>query len=144
MNKQRIIPSLWIPAPADEVVSYYKNIFKKDIEINTDKELDNTPSGKTTIFTMTIRGFIFRVMCTGPNEDFTDAVSFELNCKDQDEIDYFWDALTKDGEESMCGWCRDKYGVRWQIVPENLDKLINSDTAFDIMLKQKKIIISNF
>lgn len=143
-NSQYITPNLWIPATAEEVTEYYSEIFKDEVSFSIDQQLSNSPSGKTTILTMIIKDFRFRVMCTGPHEDFTDAVSFELPCEDQEEIDYYWSALTKDGEESMCGWCRDKFGVRWQIVPQNMQELMLTDDDFKIMLQQKKIVIADF
>jgi predicted 3-demethylubiquinone-9 3-methyltransferase (glyoxalase superfamily) len=72
-------------------------------------------------------------------------VSLLINCKDQDEIDYYWEKLTTDGgEESVCGWLKDKYGVNWQVTPANVEELIKKPGAFKIMMRQKKIIIAEY
>ncbi len=138
-----ITPFLWITAPASEVRNYYKSIFKEEADIDeVNESFDDTPGGKVDIFTMTLKGQDFRVMCTGAHDEFTDAISFELPCKDQTEIDYYWEAITAEGEESQCGWCRDKYGVRWQVVPEN-SELFANPAAVQAMLGMKKLIIED-
>jgi len=69
---------------------------------------------------------------------FNDALAFAINCKDQIEIDQFWNYFTKEGEEVQCGWCKDKFGLRWQVLPENLGALMSKPNAFEIMMHQKK------
>ena len=73
-----------------------------------------------------------------------DAISFMINCEDQKEIDKYWDYFTQDGEESQCGWCIDKYGLRWQVLPKNLDELMNLPNSFKVMMGQKKIVIEEY
>ncbi len=76
---------------------------------------------------------------------FNEGVSLSISCKDQDEIDYYWEKLTADGgEESVCGWLKDKYGVIWQVVPANMEELMKRSNAFKIMMQQKKIIIAEY
>ena len=82
----------------------------------------------------------------GPQFTFDEAVSFQINCADQDEVDYFWDRLTADGgQESMCGWCKDKFGVSWQVVPEGMDAVFSdpdpeaAQRAMQAMLQMKKL-----
>ena len=89
-------------------------------------------------------------MNAGPQFKFNEAVSMSVNCEDQAEVDYFWNALTADGgEESMCSWCKDKYGLSWQIVPKQLGELMGdpdpakSKRVMDAMLKMKKIIVAD-
>jgi len=86
----------------------------------------------------------------GPQFKFNEAISMFVNCEDQEEVDYFWNALTADGgEESMCGWLKDKYGLSWQIVPKQLGELMGdpdpekSKRVMDAMLKMQKIIVAD-
>jgi predicted 3-demethylubiquinone-9 3-methyltransferase (glyoxalase superfamily) len=140
----KIAPFIWIPNDAKEVRDYYASIFGENFFVHDgDEKFENTPSGGIVVFTMTIHDQLFRVMCTElPHDDFTDSVSFELNCKDQAEVDKYWDALTREGEESQCGWCRDKYGVRWQVVPENISELVSTPDQMQVMMEMQKLIIS--
>ena len=73
-----------------------------------------------------------------------DAVSFMINCEDQNEIDIYWNYFTREGKESQCGWCIDKYGLRWQVLPKNLDELMSKPNSFKIMMNQKKIVIEEY
>ncbi|MCA9388207.1 VOC family protein [Candidatus Berkelbacteria bacterium] len=142
--EQRITPSLWIAASAKEVADYYQGIFKAESTVSDDASFDETPSGETQIFNMNLKGLALQVMCTGKHDDFTDAVSFVLPCRDQAEIDYFWNAFTNEGKASRCGWCQDKYGVRWQVIPENLGELMSRPGGMETMLKQGKIIVDEY
>ena len=96
-----------------------------------------------------LNGQFFMGLNGGSNFKFTEAVSFVINCKDQAEVDYYWNALTANGgEEGSCGWCKDKFGLSWQVVPVEYFDLINSDDpkvrdkAMRNTLKQKKLILS--
>ena len=98
---------------------------------------------------MEINGIEFNILAAGPFFKFNESVSFVINCKDQAEVDYYWSALTANGgEESSCGWCKDKYGLSWQVVPIEYFDLINNDDpkvrekAMKNTLKQKKLILS--
>lgn len=75
---------------------------------------------------------------------FNDAMSFAINCKDQNEIDKYWEYFIHKGKEVQCGWCIDKFGLRWQVLPENLGALMSKSHSFDIMMKQKKTIIEAY
>jgi predicted 3-demethylubiquinone-9 3-methyltransferase (glyoxalase superfamily) len=84
-------------------------------------------------------------MCTEiEHNSLNDAVSFMINCDDQNEIDHFWDYFTKEGKASQCGWCIDKYGLRWQIIPKSLGTLMSKPNSFEVMMKQTKIIIEEY
>ena len=96
-----------------------------------------------------IAGMELRILAAGPFQKFNESVSLVINTKDQAETDYYWNALTKNGgQESSCGWCKDKYGLSWQVVPVEYFDLINSDDpkvrdkAMKNTLKQKKLILS--
>jgi predicted 3-demethylubiquinone-9 3-methyltransferase (glyoxalase superfamily) len=150
--KQKIIPSLWVETTdAKAVVDYYLSIFK-DGKMKDHRKYKNPPEaggGNFETAIMEINGLEFSILAAGPYFKFNESVSFVINCKDQAEVDYYWNALTTNGgEEGSCGWCKDKYGLSWQVVPVEYFDLINSDDpkvrdkAMKNTLKQKKIILS--
>lgn len=138
---------------AEEAANFYINIFEnskiKDISIVKDENIDNRendPSAKVVNYELDGLS-----LCNMENDyespfNFDEAFSFIINCKNQEEIDYFWDKLIEGGgSESMCGWCKDKFGVSWQVAPENMDRLMSqNEENFKIMMTQKKIIISEY
>ncbi|WP_255069112.1 VOC family protein [Lacihabitans sp. LS3-19] len=149
---QKITPSLWVETKdAKAVVDYYLSIFK-DGKLKEHRKYKNPPEAGGEDFEtaiMEINGIEFNILAAGPFFKFNESVSFVINCKDQAEVDYYWDALTANGgEESSCGWCKDKYGLSWQVVPVEYFDLINSDDpkvrekAMKNTLKQKKLILS--
>lgn len=155
MISQKITPCLWVDKDAKAVVDYYLSIFK-DGKLKEYHEYKNPPEataqgGKDTFETavMEINGLEFSILAAGPYFKFNESVSFVINCKDQAEVDYYWDALTANGgQEGSCGWCKDKYGLSWQVVPVEYFDLINSEDAavrekaMQNTLKQKKLILS--
>lgn len=133
---REIYPCLWFNTEAAEAAEYYCSIFENS------KILSSNPI--VTMFEL--NGKTFMALNGGPNFIFNEAVSFVVNCKDQQEINHYWDSLTANGGvESMCGWCKDKYGVSWQIVPEILGSLMSDkDKGPKVMqafLKMKKFDI---
>ena len=155
MIKQKITPSLWVDKDAKAVVDYYLSIFK-DGKMKEYRQYKNPPEAKEQggqdsfeTAVMEIGDIEFNILAAGPYFKFNESVSFVINCKDQAEVDYYWNALTaKGGQESSCGWCKDKYGLSWQVVPVEYFDLINSDDpkvrekAMKNTLKQKKLILS--
>lgn len=91
-----------------------------------------------------LAGQRFVAINAGPEFTFTEAVSFAVFCKDQAEIDYFWDRLSADPASEQCGWCKDRYGLSWQIVPENMDEYMLRPGAYAKMMEMKKIVIADF
>jgi predicted 3-demethylubiquinone-9 3-methyltransferase (glyoxalase superfamily) len=148
MNQNKIIPSLWFNTDGgniSEVVEYYKNIFGSDLEEESIVPLGETPSGNTEISEVKIFGQKYFLMSTEKEHHlFNDALAFTINCKGQKEIDKFWSYFTRDGEESQCGWCIDKYGLRWQVLPENFGELMNKPNSREVMMSQKKIVIEAY
>jgi len=148
MNHNKIIPSLWFSADSgniSKIVEYYKNIFGNNFEEGDIISLGRTPSGNTELCEVKIFGQKYSLLNTEKeHHPFNDASTFTINCEDQQEIDKYWNYFTHDGEESQCGWCIDKYGLRWQVVPENLKELMNKPNAWEIMSKQKKIVIGEY
>lgn len=149
---QKITPSLWVETTdAKAVVDYYLSIFK-DGKLKDHRKYKNPPEaggGDFETAIMEINGVEFNILAAGPYFKFNESVSFVINCKDQEEVDYYWNALTANGgQESACGWCKDKYGLSWQVVPVEYFDLINNedpkvrDKAMQNTLKQKKIILS--
>jgi predicted 3-demethylubiquinone-9 3-methyltransferase (glyoxalase superfamily) len=149
---QKITPSLWIETTdAKAAAAYYLSIFK-DGKLKDNRKYKNPPEaggGDFETAIIEINGVEFNILAAGPFFKFNESVSFVINCKDQAEVDYYWNALTANGgQESACGWCKDKYGLSWQVVPLEYFDLINSDDpkirdkAMKNTLKQKKIILS--
>ncbi len=148
MNTNKIIPCLWFNADGgtiSKIVEYYKTIFGTDFKEGAIIPLGETPSGHTEMCEVQIFGQKYSLMSTAEgHHPLNDAISFAINCKDQNEIDKHWDYFTHEGEESQCGWCIDKYGLRWQVIPENMEELMNKPNAFEVMMKQTKIIIEEY
>ena len=151
MPNQKITPCLWIEKDAKKAVRYYLSVFKRGklISYKAYKNAGN-PGGNFDVAEMEVLGMRFQILAAGPLFKFNEAVSFSLRCKDQAEVDYYWNALTaKGGSEGPCGWCKDKYGLSWQVIPEQLFKLerhkdkAKGKYAFTAMLKMKKIIIAD-
>lgn len=149
---QKITPCLWVETTdAKAVTDYYLSIFK-DGKIKEHRKYKNPPEAGGTNFEtaiLNIGDIELNILAAGPYFKFNESVSFVINCKDQAEVDYYWNALTANGGlESSCGWCKDKYGLSWQVVPVEYFDLINSDDpivrdkAMKNTLKQKKIILS--
>lgn len=152
MIKQKITPCLWVETKdAKAVADYYLSIFK-DGNLKEHRKYKNPPEaggGDFETAIIEIADMELSILAAGPFFKFNESVSFVINCKDQAEVDYYWSALTSNGgEESSCGWCKDKYGLSWQVVPVEYFDLINSDDpkvrdkAIKNTLKQKKIILS--
>lgn len=154
-TNQKITPSLWVEKDAKAVADYYLSIFK-DGKLKDYRKFENPPnefSSEPTSFetaVIEIAGMEFSILAAGPLFKFNEAVSFVVNCKDQAEVDYYWEALTANGgEEGSCGWCKDKYGLSWQVVPTEYFELIHStdptvrDKAMANTFKQKKLIIED-
>lgn len=153
--KQKITPALWVDKDAKAVADYYLSIFKNG-KLKEYRQYKNPPEAKAQggqdsfeTALIEIGDIEFSILAAGPYFKFNESVSFVINCKDQAEVDYYWNALTSNGgEEGSCGWCKDKYGLSWQVVPVEYFDLINSDDpkvrekAMKNTLSQKKLILS--
>ncbi len=146
---QKITPNLWFKGNAEEAVAFYLSVFPEGKIITksyypTEGLLDFQKefAGKVLAIYFELLGEEFVAINAGPEFTFTEAVSFNISCKDQDEIDYYWEKLTAHGgSESVCGWCKDKYGLSWQVNPENIEKMMLKPGAWEKLLGMKKIII---
>jgi predicted 3-demethylubiquinone-9 3-methyltransferase (glyoxalase superfamily) len=148
MNHNKIIPSLWYSTSSgniSNVVGYYKNIFDKDFEEGNIIPLGQTPSGNTEMCEVKIFGQKYSLMSTEKeHHHFNDALAFTINCEDQNEIDKYWNYFTQEGQAVQCGWCIDKFGLRWQVLPNNFGELMSKPNSWEVMMKQKKIIIEEY
>ncbi len=131
MSKHPFTTCLWFDSQAEEAANFYTSIFKDGkIESMTRYgkegfEYHQQKEGTVMTVSFRINGQSFLALNGGPIFKFTEAISFQVFCDTQQEIDYYWDKLTAGGEESQCGWLKDKYGVSWQVVPSILSKLLS-------------------
>lgn len=146
----KITPHLWFPGNAEEAVQFYLSVFP-DAKVTastrypTEGLLDfQKPfAGKILTIAFELFGQSFVAINAGPEFPFTEAVSFHVACRNQAEIDRYWSALTEGGgEESQCGWCKDKFGLSWQITPANIDELMQRPGAWEKLLGMGKIEIA--
>lgn len=134
----KITPFLWFDAPLSEPIAYYKSIFP-DMRVLHESDVSAT---------FEIEGQRFQALNGGPKYRFNGAISFFIDCEDQDEVDYYWDRLTAEGAESMCGWLEDKYGLSWQVVPKALGRYLadsdrqKADRVIKAMLEMQKIDVA--
>jgi predicted 3-demethylubiquinone-9 3-methyltransferase (glyoxalase superfamily) len=124
---QKIRPFLWFDGNAEEAVNFYLSVFPDARlgEVSRYGEGMPMPAGTVLVANFTLFGQEFGAINAGPEFKFTEAISFMIDCKDQAEVDYYWDKLTADGgEPSQCGWLKDQYGLSWQVVPSALGELM--------------------
>lgn len=147
----KIVPNLWFNRNAKEAVDYYVSVFP-DSKVNTTayypeeglEDFQKEFAGKELSIDFELSGNKFTAINAGPEFKLSEAVSFAVYCKDQEEINYFWEKLSAVPESEQCGWCKDKFGLSWQIVPANIEELMNKPNGFATMMKQKKIIINEY
>ncbi|MDQ3715628.1 MAG: VOC family protein [Actinomycetota bacterium] len=122
-----ITPNLWFDTQGEEAANHYVSIFPNSSIDKVTKYGEAGPGEAGTVVTVdfTLDGTAFTAINGGPQFSFDEAVSFLIPCKDQDEVDYYWTRLLEGGQESQCGWLKDKYGLSWQVVPTILDDLIS-------------------
>ena len=139
----KIVINIWFSAEGGEIskiIAYYKRIFERDFQEGQIIPLGETPTGNTEMCEVSIFGQKYVFICTAnEHHPLNDAISLMINCKDQNEIDRYRDYFTSEGEESQCGWCIDKYGLRWQVLPENSGKLMSQPDSAEIRMKQTKL-----
>jgi predicted 3-demethylubiquinone-9 3-methyltransferase (glyoxalase superfamily) len=149
-----ITPNLWFDGNAKEAVGFYVSVFP-DSKITATTYYPNTKeegladfqsnmAGKVLTIEFELRGSPFLAINAGSRFKFNEAVSFAVACKNQEEIDYYWEKLSAVPEAEQCGWLKDNYGLSWQIVPKNADELLRRPGAFANMMKMKKLVIADY
>jgi predicted 3-demethylubiquinone-9 3-methyltransferase (glyoxalase superfamily) len=144
---QRITPFLWFDSNAQEAADYYVSIFPNSeiTEVSRYGEAGPRAAGSVMVVSFRLDGQEFLALNGGPEFTFNEAVSFSIACANQDEVDYYWEKLTDEGEPGPCGWLKDKFGLSWQIVPNRLPELLadpdleRAQRVMEAMLKMKKI-----
>ncbi len=144
----KIVPCLWFSADGGNIINvldYYKNIFNDHFTQGQIIPLGQTPSGNAEMCEVNLFEKKYILMSTAnEHQHLNDAVSFMIYCEDQQEIDNYWNYFTLEGQEFQCGWCIDKYGLRWQVLPKNLAELMCTPNSFKVMMGQKKIVIEEY
>jgi predicted 3-demethylubiquinone-9 3-methyltransferase (glyoxalase superfamily) len=144
---QKITPFLWFDHQAEEAAKFYTSIFKNSKITGISRYGEGSPGPADSVMTVSFQldGQEFTALNGGPLFSFTEAISLYVNCETQAEVDDLWEKLTDGGQESQCGWLKDRYGVSWQIVPSALSRYIGDPDpakarrAMEAMLKMKKI-----
>ncbi|HLY69134.1 MAG TPA: VOC family protein [Puia sp.] len=144
---QKITTFLWFDQNAEEAVSFYTSLFKDSKILQTVHYGEGMPgkAGTVMVIDFLLNGQKFTALNGGPVFKFNESISLMVSCDDQEEIDYFWKNLSKGGNESECGWLKDKFGLSWQVVPGNLDELLDdidasrSQRVMDAVMKMKKL-----
>ena len=145
-----LTPCLWFDGCADQAAAFYISIFPNSKRTDGSTFGPDSPGeeGTTMMATFDLDGKPFMALNGGPHYTLTPAISFVIDCKDQQEVDYYWDALVAGGEPSQCGWLTDRFGVSWQIVPNRLAELMTdpdparASRAMQAMLKMVKLDIA--
>ena len=154
ITKQKITLCLWFDTQAEEAAKFYCAIFK-DSRIGAisrypeaGQEVHHKPAGSVMVVEFEIDGQTFTALNGGPNFRFNEAISLQVHCETQVEVDYFWSKLTQGGEEGPCGWLKDKYGLSWQVVPAAIPKMMTdpdrakSARVMNAFMKMKKLDIA--
>jgi predicted 3-demethylubiquinone-9 3-methyltransferase (glyoxalase superfamily) len=147
---QKIVTFLWFDNQAEEAVNLYTSIFKnsKITGVSRSGEAGPGPKGSVMTVNFQLEGQDFIALNGGPMFKFTESISLFVNCETQEEVDTLWNKLTEGGQESQCGWLKDKYGLSWQIIPTTLMKLMSdpdkekAGRVMQAMLQMKKIDIA--
>ena len=146
----KITPCLWFDTQGEEAANFYTGIFENSriLQVSRYGSAGPRPEGMVMVVNFELDGQEFIALNGGPEFTFDEAISFQVNCESQDEVDEFWAKLSDGGEEGPCGWLKDKFGVSWQIVPTVLDELVadpdpeRAQRAMKAMLGMKKLDVA--
>jgi predicted 3-demethylubiquinone-9 3-methyltransferase (glyoxalase superfamily) len=146
---QKLMPCLWFDTEGEEAAAYYTSVFPNSriIDVARYGEAGPRPAGTVMVVTFELDGQTFLALNGGPEYTFSEAISFQVSCERQEEVDHFWRALSEGGEEGPCGWLKDRFGVSWQVVPTALPRLLGdpdpekAQRVMRAMLQMKKIEI---
>lgn len=145
-----LIPCLWFDADAEAAAEFYTSVFPEGRILGTSRYTDAGPGPAGSVMTVTfeIAGLRFLGLNGGPQFTFTEAISFQIICATQDEVDHYWARLSEGGQENVCGWLKDRFGVSWQVVPEVLPRLLTgedrarAERVIRVMFGMKKLDIA--
>jgi predicted 3-demethylubiquinone-9 3-methyltransferase (glyoxalase superfamily) len=148
--QRKITPSLWFDTEAEEAADFYTSVFENSriISVARYNDAGPRPAGSVMVVEFELDGQRFIAINGGPQFKFSEAVSFQLSCETQDEVDYFWERLSDGGEEGQCGWLKDRFGLSWQVTPTGMGELFGSSDperarrATQAMLGMKKLDIA--
>lgn len=153
-NLKKLTPCLWFDKDGEEAVDFYVSVFKNSAKGKVSRygkvgfEQHRMPEGTAMTVEFVLEGENFLALNAGPAFKFTEAISFIISCDTQEEVDHFWNKLTEGGNESMCGWLKDKYGLSWQVTPVRLMQLMTdpdkakAGRVMNAMMQMKKIDIA--
>jgi predicted 3-demethylubiquinone-9 3-methyltransferase (glyoxalase superfamily) len=144
---QKITPCLWFDTEGEEAANLYTSLFPNSriVDVSRYGEAGPREAGSVMTVNFELDGQPFVALNGGPDFTFNEAISFQVDCADQEEVDHYWNALSQGGEEGPCGWLKDKFGVSWQIIPAALPRLLGdpdkekSRRVMQAMLQMKKI-----
>jgi predicted 3-demethylubiquinone-9 3-methyltransferase (glyoxalase superfamily) len=147
---QKIVPSLWFDTEAEEAAEFYVSVFENSRVVNVARytEAGPRPAGMVMTVEFELDGQRFVGINGGPQFRFDEAVSFQITCEDQEEVDYFWERLSEGGEEGQCGWLKDRYGLSWQVVPTGMEEVFadpdpeRARRAMEAMLGMRKLDVA--
>ncbi len=145
--QQKITPNLWFDTEAEEAAAFYISVFPNSRIVNVARytEAGPRPAGMVMTIEFELDGQRFIGINGGPQFTFDEAVSFQINCETQDDVDYYWERLSEGGEEGPCGWLKDRYGLSWQVTPPGMDELFTdpdpkkAERAMKAMLGMSKL-----
>jgi predicted 3-demethylubiquinone-9 3-methyltransferase (glyoxalase superfamily) len=148
--QQRITPNLWFDTEAEDAADFYISVFKNSRIVNVTRYPEGAPREAGMVMTVDFEldGQRFTGINGGPEFKFDEAVSFLINCEDQEEVDYYWERLADGGQEGPCGWLKDRYGLSWQVVPTGMEELFadpdrgRAQRAMQAMLGMRKLDIA--
>jgi predicted 3-demethylubiquinone-9 3-methyltransferase (glyoxalase superfamily) len=149
--QHKIVPNLWFDTEAEEAADFYTSVFKNSRVVGKTHYTEGAPREAGMVMTVEweLDGQRFVGINGGPEFTFSEAVSLQITCEDQDEIDYFWERLTAEGgEEGPCGWLKDKFGLSWQVVPSGMEELFSdpdpqrAERAMQAMLGMRKLDVA--
>ena len=147
----KIIPCLWFDKQAEEAANFYVSLLpdsRVDAVIRAPGDYPSGQEGDVLVVEFTLAGSRYTALNGGPHFKFNEAVSLQIDCEDQAEVDYFWEKLGDGGEEGPCGWLKDRFGVSWQVVPRGMDEVFDDEDperaqrAFAAMMSMSKLDIA--
>jgi predicted 3-demethylubiquinone-9 3-methyltransferase (glyoxalase superfamily) len=147
---RQIIPNLWFDTEAEEAANFYISVFPNSRIVSVSHYTEGAPREAGMVMTVEFEldGQRFVGINGGPQFSFDEAVSFQITCEDQDEVNYYWDRLTDGGSESQCGWLKDRFGLSWQVVPTGMEEIFSDPDperarrAMQAMLQMRKLDIA--